>query len=117
MDSQTILNKIASLKRCVERIENKIPKTSLELQSDYDLQDIVSLNLQRAVQVCVDIAAHLNAEMSAKAPESMVESFENLSKLGIRQKERKPLGVFYFLPEPLNLICYKFIARRVLCID
>jgi uncharacterized protein YutE (UPF0331/DUF86 family) len=87
MDNQTILNKIASLKRCVERIEDKIPKTSLELQSDYDLQDIVSLNLQRAVQVCVDIAAHLNAEMSAKAPESMVESFENLSRLGIISDE------------------------------
>ena len=57
MDSQTILNKIASLKRCVERIEDKIPKTSLELQSDYDLQDIVSLNLQRPVQVCVDIGS------------------------------------------------------------
>lgn len=87
MDSQTIFNKIASLKRCVHRIEDKVPKTSQELQSDYDLQDIVSLNLQRAVQVCVDIAAHLNAEMSTRVPESMVESFENLSRHGIISDE------------------------------
>ena len=83
MDRQTILNKIASLKRCVERIEDKIPETSGQLLADFDLQDIVSLNLQRAVQICVDIAAHLNAEISVRAPESMVESFENLSRVGI----------------------------------
>ena len=59
MDKQTILNKIASLKRCVERIEDKVPETSQKLQSDHDLQDIVSLNLQRAVQICVDIASNV----------------------------------------------------------
>lgn len=83
MDRQIILRKIASLKRCVNRIENKIPETSEKLQTDYDSQDIVSLNLQRAVQVCVDIAAHLNAQLAIRAPESMVESFENLNRLGI----------------------------------
>jgi hypothetical protein len=54
MDKQIILRKIASLKRCIDRIENKIPETSEKLQTDYDSQDIVSLNLQRAVQVCVN---------------------------------------------------------------
>lgn len=83
MDSQMILSKITSLKRCINRIKNKIPKTSLELQADYDLQDIVSLNLQRAVHISVDIASRLNAEMLVKAPESMVESFKKLNKLGI----------------------------------
>ncbi len=83
MDRQIILRKIASLKRCVDRIENRIPATSEKLQTDYDSQDIVSLNLQRAVQVCVDIAAHLNAQLAVRAPESMVESFENLNRLGI----------------------------------
>ena len=87
MDKQTILNKIVSLKRCIERIENKIPATSQKLQSDLDLQDIVSLNLQRAVQVCVDIAAFLNSDLSDRAPESMVECFENLNKLEIISDE------------------------------
>ncbi len=83
MDKQTILSKIVSLKRCIDRIEDKIPATSKKLQSDLDLQDIVSLNLQKAVQVCVDIAAFLNADLSARAPESMVECFENLNRLEI----------------------------------
>lgn len=87
MDKQIILNKIVFLKRCIDRIEDKIPATSQKLQSDYDLQDIVSLNLQRAVQVCVDIAAFLNSDLSARAPESMVECFENLSRLEIISDE------------------------------
>lgn len=83
MDKQIILSKITSLERCLHRIEEKLPRTNKELKSDYDIQDIISLNLQRAVQVSVDIAAHLNAGFSGRAPESMVESFENLHKLGI----------------------------------
>jgi len=87
MDKQIILRKITSLKRCIARIEEKIPETSEELQADYDSQDIVSLNLQRAVQVCVDIAAHLNAQLAVRVPESMVEGFENLNKAGIISKK------------------------------
>jgi len=83
IDKQAILRKIASLKRCIDRIEEKIPETSEKLQTDYDSQDIVSLNLQRAVQICVDIAAHLNAQLAVRAPESMIKSFENLNRLGI----------------------------------
>ena len=57
MDKQTLLNKIASLKRCIQRIKDKVPENSRILQDDYDLQDIVSVNLQRAVQVCVKNSA------------------------------------------------------------
>ena len=83
MDKQTILSKITSLERCLNRIETKTPVSSEHLKTDFDSQDIVSLNLQRAVQVCVDIAAHLNAQFADKAPESMVESFESLNRLGV----------------------------------
>lgn len=97
MDKQSILRKITSLERCLNRIEEKITATGEELKTNYDSQDIVSLNLQRAVQVCVDIAAHLNAQFSVKAPESMVESFENLNRLGIisdkmRERMKKSVG-------------------------
>jgi uncharacterized protein YutE (UPF0331/DUF86 family) len=87
MDKQIILNKLTSLKRCIERVEAKIPKSSKTLQSDYDLQDIVSLNLQRAVQVCVDIAAHINADLDTRPPVSMTDSFDNLNKENIISDE------------------------------
>ena len=87
MDKQIILNKLTSLKRCIERVEAKIPETSKILQSDYDLQDIVSLNLQRAVQVCVDISAHINAGLDTRPPASMTDSFDNLNKENIISDE------------------------------
>ncbi len=60
MDRQIILDKLTSLKRCVERIESKVPENSRILMLDFDLQDIISLNLQRAVQVCVDNSTPLS---------------------------------------------------------
>ena len=49
MDDLVIYQKLTSLKRCVDRIRDKIPEESKELQYNYDLQDIISVNLQRAV--------------------------------------------------------------------
>jgi uncharacterized protein YutE (UPF0331/DUF86 family) len=83
MEQEIILDKLASLKRCVERVESKTPQTSKELTDNLDLQDIISLNLQRAVQICVDIAAHINADLDARPPASMADAFDNLSKKGI----------------------------------
>ncbi len=87
MDKQIILDKLTSLKRCIERVEAKVPASSKILRSDYDLQDIVSLNLQRAVQICVDIAAHINADLDTRPPASMTDSFDNLNKENIISDE------------------------------
>ena len=84
MDQQIILDKLSSLKRCVERVESKVPETCDVLKVDFDLQDIISLNLQRAVQISVDIAAHINAGLdNIRPPTSMTECFENLKNAGI----------------------------------
>lgn len=45
---------------------------------DPDVQDIVAINLQRAIQLCVAIGAHLIAESEAPAPVTMGETFEGL---------------------------------------
>ena len=59
MDKQLIHEKLESLRKCVARIQNKCPKIREKLHSDPDLQDIISVNLIRAVQISVDIAAHI----------------------------------------------------------
>jgi uncharacterized protein YutE (UPF0331/DUF86 family) len=48
------------------------------LQEDWDLQDIIALNMTRAVQLCVDIAAHVVAERDQAPPGTMGEAFEHL---------------------------------------
>jgi len=55
MDHNVINRKLNSLARCVRRIETKRPQTPEQWVSDIDLQDILSLNIERAVQLCVDI--------------------------------------------------------------
>lgn len=83
MDETIILLKISSLERCLRRIQEKIPADPTILASDLDRQDIISLNLERAIQVCVDIASHIVAELDLAAPMTMAESFSVLHQAGI----------------------------------
>ena len=75
MERDIIIRKLDSLARCVRRIEEKRPDTLEQLIDDIDTQDILSINLERAVQVSVDIGAHLLAGMSVPPPETMGEVF------------------------------------------
>lgn len=83
MDRDLIEAKLESLRRCVERIAAKIPPSADQLTRDLDLQDIIALNLQRAVQLCVDLAAHVIADTDARPPSTMAENFEILQDLKI----------------------------------
>lgn len=75
MDRDVILRKLDSLARCVARIEEKRPASLEQLINDIDTQDILSINLERAVQLSVDIGAHLIADLSIPPPKTMGEVF------------------------------------------
>lgn len=79
MDRDIIMRKLDSLARCVKRIEEKRPTTLEQLIVDLDIQDILSLNLERAVQVSVDIGAHLIADLAVPPPKTMGDVFTILS--------------------------------------
>lgn len=83
MDRDVIDRKLDSLARCVRRIETKRPPTPGQLVSDIDLQDILSVNIERAVQLCVDIGAHLLADLDGPPPETMGEVFQRLAGHGV----------------------------------
>ncbi len=57
------------------------------LIADIDLQDIISLNLSRAVQICVDIGAHIIAGLEIPPPGTMGETFDLLAQEGVLSKE------------------------------
>ena len=82
MDPDVTAAKIESLRRCLRRIEQKRPARLDELQTNVDLQDILALNLERAVQLAVDLAAMRVAEMDVPAPQTMGESFALLGQAG-----------------------------------
>lgn len=78
MDRNVVEAKLESLRRCIERIAAKTPPSADLLETSPDLQDIITLNLQRAVQLSVDLASHLIAETDARPPATMAENFEAL---------------------------------------
>ena len=81
MDREVIEQKLESLRRCLMRIGEKCPDMPDVLATDPDAQDIVALNLTRAVQLCVDIGAHLIAGKEIPPPETMGHTFDVLADL------------------------------------
>jgi uncharacterized protein YutE (UPF0331/DUF86 family) len=83
MDREVIEEKLESLRRCLQRVSDKCPPDAQLLLRDADLQDIVALNLTRAVQLCVDIGAHLIAGTEVPPPDTMGQVFDALAEAGI----------------------------------
>ena len=87
MDELVLEKKIDSVIRCLRRIENRLPQEKIQFLKDLDAQDVVVLNLTRAIQLCVDIAMHVIANSDAITPQTMSESFTVLEKLGVIDRE------------------------------
>lgn len=82
MTLASIRPKLESLARCIARLASKLPPDAAALTEDFDRQDVLVLNLQRAVQLCVDIAATRVAWQGHDAPRTMAASFATLQRLG-----------------------------------
>jgi uncharacterized protein YutE (UPF0331/DUF86 family) len=83
MDRLILAEMLESLRRCVARVEGRRTQTAEALAADADAQDIVALNLTRAVQLCVDAAAHVLAESERPPPATMGEAFTLLAAEGV----------------------------------
>ena len=82
MDQVIFDQKLESLRRCIKRVEEKTPSDVSQLIKDQDIQDILVLNLTRAVQLCVDIGSHVISESEEPAPTTMGDVFSTLENLG-----------------------------------
>ncbi len=83
MDRDVTDRKLDALRRCLARLREKRPLTPEALLANPDLQDILALNLERAVQLSVDLAAMRIADLSVPAPETMGAVFEALRERGV----------------------------------
>jgi len=83
VDRLIVGRKLDSLRRCLARIEAKRPSNVETLGNDIDLQDVLVLNLSRAVQICVDLASHLLSDLELPPPNTMGEAFDRLAQAGI----------------------------------
>ena len=81
MDQVILAQKLESLRRCIQRVEDKTPANVDQLIQDPDVQDILVLNLTRSVQLCVDIGSHVISESDELAPTTMGDVFSTLQTL------------------------------------
>lgn len=115
--TRDVLNqKIDSLRNCIERIESKKPFTTVDLISNFDLQDIISINLERAVQICVDIASHVLSEKQGSTPSTMAESFIELTRNGmlsaeVSQSMVKAVGLRNLLVHEYSKIDWNIVSK------
>ena len=97
MDKLVVANKLESLHRCLVRVEQRCPKSLDELVEDMDAQDVLTLNLSRAIQLCVDISLHILSSSNQPIPQSMADAFTGPLKEGVISVEiegimRKAVG-------------------------
>ena len=83
MAERLITEKLESLRHCLARVKLKCPATVDELVSNFDIQDVLVLNLSRAVQLCVDIGAHIIANSDEATRQTMGETFSILERMNI----------------------------------
>jgi uncharacterized protein YutE (UPF0331/DUF86 family) len=79
MDRVVLEQKLESLRHCIARVQSKRPATLEALVADVDTQDVIVLNLSRAVQLCVDIAMHHLAGSDSPVPQTMGQAFDLLA--------------------------------------
>ena len=81
--NDSILNKLASIDRCLKRIRDVYNLSGDKFDSDYTSQDSVILNLQRACEASIDVANIVNKQQGNGIPQSSRDSFELLKKAGV----------------------------------
>lgn len=77
MRSDVILNKIATIERCIKRIHEEYDDNPENLKN-YTKQDSIILNIQRACEACIDLAMHIVAEKSYGIPQNSRDAFDLL---------------------------------------
>lgn len=77
MINDVILNKIQTIDRCINRIKEVYDNNPDNL-IDYTKQDSIILNLQRAIEACIDIAMHICSEEKLGIPQNSRDAFEFL---------------------------------------
>ena len=74
MENNVILNKIAIIERCINRVYEVYEENPLNLE-DYTKQDSIVLNIQRACEATIDLAMHICAKKGLGVPQASKDAF------------------------------------------
>ena len=97
--NDVIINKIATIERCLNRINTVYQEVGDKFSTDYTRQDSIVLNLQRACEAAIDISNVIIKQKKLGIPQSSRDSFELLLKAQL-------------LPEELTINLKKMVGLR-----
>jgi len=79
---ELVLDKAASIGRCVARIREVYAEDSITFKADISRQDVAICNLQRACQACIDTGLALVRRQRLDVQQSGSDVFEALAQAG-----------------------------------
>lgn len=82
MVDDVLLNKAATVERCLARIREEYSGHESTLETDHTRQDSIVLNLQRACEACIDLAMHVARKQQLGLPQDARDGFTLLEKAG-----------------------------------
>lgn len=86
VEKDVLLEKVNHIQNCLSRIHSKTNDSNFDI-NDLDTQDVIVLNVQRAIQLSIDIANHVVATEKLGMPQNFKESFQILNKNKIIDNE------------------------------
>ncbi len=86
MVDDVLLNKAATIERCVARAREEYDKDPATFASDFTRQDAAILNIQRACEAALDMGQHLIRRERLGIPQSARDVFELLARSGWIEK-------------------------------
>lgn len=82
MVDDVLINKAATIERCVARATNEYEKSPATFASDFTRQDAAILNVQRACEAALDMGQHLIRRERLGVPQSSRDVFALLAQAG-----------------------------------
>ena len=83
MADDVLLNKAASIERCLKRIDEEYRGHEQEFEINFTRQDALILNLLRASKTSIDAAMHLVRVRKLGLPQESRDAFRMLAQAGI----------------------------------
>ena len=80
--NDVILNKTATIERCVKRI-HEVYEGNPDTLTDYTKQDSIILNILRACEASIDLSMHIVSERKLGVPKASQEAFKLLQDAGL----------------------------------
>ena len=82
MVNDVLINKAASIERCIKRVREEYAKAGSKFASDYSRQDAAILNIQRACEAALDMGQHIIRQERLGIPQSARDVFVLLAQAG-----------------------------------